>query len=57
MVVLEFTDVRFDVPTDTDQFIYSPGDSEWTDQTTAVLERLRQFRDAQLAGRGLAPLK
>ena len=51
------TDVRFDVPTDTDQFIYSPSDAEWTDQTTAVLERLRQLREAQLATRATAPLK
>jgi hypothetical protein len=57
MVVLEFADVRFDIPTDINQFNYSPGDAEWTDQTTAVLERLRQLREAQLAGRAVAPLK
>jgi hypothetical protein len=57
MVVLEFTDVRFDIPTDTSQFIYTPGDAEWTDQTTALLERLRQQRNAQLATRPSAPLK
>lgn len=57
MVVLEFTDVAFDVPTDTGQFIYTPGDAEWTDQTTAVLERLRQRRDQQVANRPLPPRK
>jgi hypothetical protein len=51
MVVLEFTDVAFDVPTDTGQFIYTPGDAEWTDQTAAVLERLRHRRDQQVADR------
>jgi hypothetical protein len=51
MVVLEFTDVAFDVSTDTGQFIYTPGDAEWTDRTTAVLERLRQRRDQQVANR------
>ncbi len=57
MVVLEFTDVRFDIPTDTGQFIYTPGDTEWVDQTTAVLEKLRHKRNEQIAGRTAAPVK
>ena len=51
MVVLEFTDIAFDVPTDAGQFNYTPGDVEWTDRTAAVLERLRHSRDQQVAER------
>jgi hypothetical protein len=58
MVVLELTDVVFDVPIeDTGKFDYAPGDVEWTDQTATVLERLRQQRNEQLAGRSATPLK
>ena len=42
MVVLEMSDVVFDAPIDAGQFDYTPGDADWVDQTTAILERLRQ---------------
>jgi hypothetical protein len=51
MVVLEFTDIAFDVQTDPGQFNYTPGNAEWTDRTAAVLERLRLSRDQQIAER------
>jgi hypothetical protein len=58
MVVLELTDVAFDVPIeDAGKFDYAPGDAEWTDQTATVLERLRRDRTQQLATRAPAPLK
>jgi hypothetical protein len=50
MVVLELIDVVFDTPVATGQFEYAPGDADWTDQTAAVLERLRTERN-QLADR------
>jgi hypothetical protein len=49
MVVLELADVTFDVPVDTGQFDYAPGDAEWVDQTASVLERLQ--RQSQVASR------
>jgi hypothetical protein len=51
MVVLEFTDIAFDVPIEAGQFNYTPGDAEWTDQTAAVLEQLRAAREQQVAAR------
>ena len=51
MVVLELTDVAFDVPVATGQFDYAPGDAEWVDQTAAVLERLQRQRQNQVATR------
>jgi hypothetical protein len=53
MVVLEFTDVAFDVPTEPGQFNYTPGDAEWTDRTAVVLEKLRLARDRNIAERGV----
>jgi hypothetical protein len=44
MVVLEFTDVAFDVPIAPGQFDYSPGDAEWDDQTAALVQRLQRQR-------------
>lgn len=51
MVVLELSDVAFDAPIAAGQFDYAPGDADWVDQTTAVLERLRQQHQAQVATR------
>jgi hypothetical protein len=45
MVVIEFIDVAFDTPIAAGQFEYVPGDTEWTDRTATVLERLRATRN------------
>jgi hypothetical protein len=50
LVVLELTDVAFDVPIAAGQFDYAPGDADWIDQTATVLERLRRERQ-QIAAR------
>lgn len=54
MLVFEFNEVQFDVPIAPGQFLYTPGDADWTDQTEVVLQRLRQRRD-QLAGHPAPP--
>jgi hypothetical protein len=54
MVVFEFSDVQFDVPIDSGQFNYAPGDSDFTDQTEIVLQRIRQRREQQIAERSSA---
>ena len=46
LVVLELSDVTFDVPIDAGQFDYNPRDVDWVDQTAKVLERLRKQRQA-----------
>jgi hypothetical protein len=51
MVVLELSDVVFDSQIAPGQFDYMPGDADWVDQTTAILQRLRQERQAQVATR------
>ncbi len=51
MVVLELSDVVFDSPVAAGQFDYAPGNADWVDQTTAILERLRQQKQAQVATR------
>ncbi|MCI0332328.1 MAG: hypothetical protein L0228_03760 [Planctomycetes bacterium] len=56
IVVLELSDVSFDVPIETGQFDYAPGDVEWTDQTASILQRLREQRE-QVATRPGAPRK
>lgn len=53
MVVLELSDVAFDVPIAVGQFDYSPGKIDWVDQTAAVLERLHRQRQAKIATRRL----
>jgi len=53
MVVLEFSDVAFDVPIAVGQFDYEPGNIDWVDQTAAVLERLHRERQAKIATRRL----
>lgn len=57
LVVLELSDVTFDVPIDGGQFDYSPKDVEWVDQTAKLLERLRKRRQAEVAARGVAAPK
>jgi hypothetical protein len=56
MVVLEFSDVAFDVPIAVGQFDYAPGDVDWIDQTATVLERLHRERQAKVATRTSEPL-
>ncbi|HEX5472654.1 MAG TPA: hypothetical protein VFW73_12255 [Lacipirellulaceae bacterium] len=51
LVVLELTDVAFDVSIPAGQFDYAPGDANWVDQTASLLERLRHERQAQVATR------
>lgn len=51
MVVLELSDVAFDVPIAAGQFDYAPRDVDWVDQTAAILERLRRERQEKLAVR------
>jgi hypothetical protein len=51
MVVMEFSDVAFDVPIAAGQFDYTPRDVDWVDQTAAVLERLRRERQDKVAAR------
>jgi hypothetical protein len=51
VVVLEFSDVAFDVPIAVGQFDYAPGDIDWVDQTAAVLERLHRERQSKIATR------
>jgi hypothetical protein len=51
LVVLELSDVAFDVPIAAGQFDYAPGDAEWVDHTAAVLERLHFKRQQQIAAR------
>lgn len=55
MVVLEFSDVVFDGTITPGLFDYAPGNVEWSDQTTAILERLRRQQKPQLATRPEAP--
>ena len=57
MVVLELSDVVFDSPVAAGQFDYAPGNADWVDQTTAILERLRQQRQAQVATRLSPPTR
>jgi hypothetical protein len=54
-VVLEFSDVAFDVPIAVGQFDYAPGDIDWVDQTATVLERLHRQRQAKVAARTIDP--
>ncbi|MEX0641091.1 MAG: hypothetical protein WD468_00240 [Pirellulales bacterium] len=50
-VVLELSDVTFDVPIQGGQFDYNPRDVDWVDQTAKLLERLRKQRQAEVAQR------
>jgi hypothetical protein len=51
LVVLEMSDVVFDVPIAAGQFDYTPGDADWVDQTAGLIERLRRQRQEQVATR------
>jgi hypothetical protein len=51
MVVLEFSDVAFDAQIAPGQFDYVPTDAGWEDQTTGILQRLRQEHQAKVASR------
>lgn len=54
MVVLELSEVVFDAAIAAGQFDYTPGDADWSDQTTSIIERLRQQHQAQVAARPAA---
>lgn len=45
------SDVAFDAPIAPGQFDYAPGNADWTDQTAAALERLRQYRQGKVTTR------
>jgi hypothetical protein len=49
MVVVELSDVAFDVQIAAGQFDYSPGDADWVDLTADVLERLHRERKTEVA--------
>jgi hypothetical protein len=49
LVVLEFSNVVFDMPIPSGQFEYTPPNVDWVDQTAAVLERLRRERQDSIA--------
>lgn len=51
MVVLELSEVAFDVQVAPSQFDYTPGNADWVDQTSAILDRLRQRHQQQVATR------
>src|SRR5690606_22939013 len=51
IVVMDVADVEFDSPIANGEFDYSPGDTEWIDQTASVLEALRLQRQKQLAAK------
>jgi hypothetical protein len=55
LVVLEFSNVVFDVPIAAGQFDYAPRDVEWVDHTAVMLERLRRERQAKVAAQTNAP--
>lgn len=55
MVVLQLDSATFDAPIASGQFDYAPGDADFDDQTTVILERLRQQRQAQIATRAAEP--
>jgi hypothetical protein len=50
LVVLELTDVTFDLPVAAGQFDYSPPPNvDWTDQTATLIARLRKERQVRFA--------
>jgi hypothetical protein len=51
LVVLEMSDVVFDAPIDAGQFDYASRETDWVDQTGALIELLRRQRQAQVATR------
>jgi hypothetical protein len=50
IVVLEFSNVVFDIPIAAGHFDYAPPTADWVDQTDDVLEKLRRQRQAKIAG-------
>jgi hypothetical protein len=51
LVVLELSDVKFDSQLPPSQFDYSPGTVDWVDQTSAILDRLRQQHQTSVAAK------
>jgi len=54
MIVLEYSELVFDAPIAAGQFDYAPGDADFEDLTTSILERLRHERQSQVAARPTA---
>jgi hypothetical protein len=48
-VLLELSEVAFDVPIAAGQFVFSPGDAEWDDRTAEAVEAMRQARQVRMA--------
>ena len=56
LVLVEFSDVSFDVPIGPGQFDYAPpSDTKWDDLTAEYLDKIRSQRDQQLATRNREP--
>jgi hypothetical protein len=51
LVVLEMSDVVFDVAIPVGQFDYTPGDADWVDQTANLIERLKRLQHGEVATR------
>lgn len=49
LVLLELSEVSFDVPIAAGQFDFSPGDAEWDDRTAEAVEAMRQARQVRMA--------
>jgi hypothetical protein len=50
MVVLELSDVRFDVAIAPSLFDYTPGEAQWSDRTAELMQRLRRSHEQRVAG-------
>jgi hypothetical protein len=51
LVVLELSDVKFDSQLAPGQFDYSPGTVDWVDQTSGILDHLRQQHQTSVAAK------
>jgi hypothetical protein len=54
LVLLELSEVAFDVPIAAGQFDFSPGDAEWDDRTAEAVEAMRQARQVRMAAQEAA---
>jgi hypothetical protein len=54
VVMLELSEVSFDVPIAAGQFNFSPGDAEWDDRTAEAVEAMRQARQVRMAAQEAA---
>ncbi len=55
LVLLELSDVSFNLPIGAGQFDYSPGNTKWNDRTTEYLDKIRHQHEEQLAARKREP--